>query len=110
GDDKYFACDRLKVGAEVHRALQSQNALLSRFDSNVPEHFLIGGLALLRRQHHAHAFLLQYRHRPKVHAEAMEHWPGAGEAAFAQLHYVELILERNMARNAGDLTQGERLL
>ena len=83
----------------MHRALQRKYALLLRFDADMPKHFLIRGLTLLRREHDAHAVLFQDRHFSKIHAEPMEHRPGAGEATVPQLFDAEFALERNMARH-----------
>ena len=68
------------------------------------EHLLVGGLALARGEHDPHAgrgTAAQQRHRAERHPEALEHRPGAGEAAVAQALDGEFAGQRRIARDAG---------
>src|SRR5258706_15845125 len=46
--DQHLPRDRLEVGAKVHRALQREDPLGARLDTEVAEHLLVRGLAFAR--------------------------------------------------------------
>src|SRR6516164_2361192 len=53
GADQELGSDRLKIGAEMHRALVDQDFLRRRLDADIAIHRLIGKLRLMRGDDHA---------------------------------------------------------
>src|SRR5207237_8833389 len=54
GADQKLLCDRLEIGAEMHRALVDEDGLLGWFDADIAIHRLIRELRLVRTHDHAH--------------------------------------------------------
>src|SRR6202171_5576384 len=99
--------DGLEVGAKMHGALEREDAPRLRLDADMAEHFLVRRLTFARCEHHAHAVLLQYRHRPQIHAKPREHRAGTGKSPIFHALDRELSGQRHVAFHAGNLTELE---
>ena len=102
-----LAGERLEIRAEVHRALEREDPLLHGLDSHVTEHRLVGGLHLLRGEHHAHVAVLEHRHRSELHREALEHRSRAREVSVGERDHLELAGERHVPGHAGGFAETE---